>query len=196
MSLVLRGVRPYGEEAVDLVVADGLIVEVAPAGTGDGRVLDADGLVALPGFVDLHTHLREPGREDAETVLSGSQAAALGGFTSVHAMANTDPVADTAGTVEQVLRLGQEAGYVDVQPQIFDRTTVVQRGNPAGCQDALGRRDGRRPRRRRRPARMDIRFRESSVGHDQLRGPSDDRSARRTGAENLAGRLQSHRSEW
>ena len=116
MSLVLRGVRPYGEEAVDLVVADGLIVEVAPAGTGDGRVLDADGLVALPGFVDLHTHLREPGREDAETVLSGSQAAALGGFTSVHAMANTDPVADTAGVVEQVWRLGQAAGLVDVRP--------------------------------------------------------------------------------
>ena len=116
MSLVLRGVRPYGEEAVDLVVADGLIVEVVPAGTGDGRVLDADGLVALPGFVDLHTHLREPGREDAETVLSGSQAAALGGFTSVHAMANTDPVADTAGVVEQVWRLGQAAGLVDVRP--------------------------------------------------------------------------------
>ena len=116
MSLVLRGVRPYGEEAVDLVVADGLIVEVAPAGTGDGRVLDADGFVALPGFVDLHTHLREPGREDAETVLSGSQAAALGGFTSVHAMANTDPVADTAGVVEQVWRLGQAAGLVDVRP--------------------------------------------------------------------------------
>jgi dihydroorotase len=116
VSLVLRGVRPYGEEAVDLVVADGLIVEVAPAGTGDGRVLDADGLVALPGFVDLHTHLREPGREDAETVLSGSQAAALGGFTSVHAMANTDPVADTAGVVEQVWRLGQAAGLVDVRP--------------------------------------------------------------------------------
>jgi dihydroorotase len=116
VSLVLRGVRPYGEEAVDLVVADGLIVEVAPAGTGDGRVLDADGFVALPGFVDLHTHLREPGREDAETVLSGSQAAALGGFTSVHAMANTDPVADTAGVVEQVWRLGQAAGLVDVRP--------------------------------------------------------------------------------
>ena len=66
---------------------------------------DATGLVALPGLVDLHTHLREPGREDAETVESGTQAAALGGFTAVHAMANTEPVADTAGVVEQVWRL-------------------------------------------------------------------------------------------
>src|SRR4029453_2813025 len=76
----------------------------------------ADGLVALPGLVDLHTHLREPGREDAETVETGSRAAALGGFTAVHAMANTAPVADTAGVVEQVWRLGQEAGLVDVVP--------------------------------------------------------------------------------
>ncbi len=79
-------------------------------------MLDADGLVALPGLVDLHTHLREPGREDAETVDSGSRAAALGGYTAVCAMANTSPVADTAGVVEQVWRLGREAGLVDVQP--------------------------------------------------------------------------------
>ena len=71
------------------------------------EVIDAAGLIALPGLVDLHTHLREPGREDAETVETGSRAAALGGFTAVHAMANTDPVADTAGVVEQVWRLGQ-----------------------------------------------------------------------------------------
>lgn len=116
MTLVLRGVRPYGEEAVDLVVADGVIVELARAGTAAGELIDADGLIALPGFVDLHTHLREPGREDAETVLTGSQAAALGGYTCVHAMANTSPVADTAGVVEQVWRLGQEAGLVDVRP--------------------------------------------------------------------------------
>ena len=80
------------------------------------EVVDAAGLVALPGLVDLHTHLREPGREDAETVETGTRAAALGGFTAVHAMANTDPVADTAGVVEQVWRLGREAGSVDVQP--------------------------------------------------------------------------------
>ncbi len=113
---VLRGVRPYGEEAVDLVIADGVITEIAKAGKGSGDVIDADGLVALPGFVDLHTHLREPGREDAETVQTGSAAAALGGFTAVHAMANTNPVADTAGVVEQVWRLGQRAGLVDVRP--------------------------------------------------------------------------------
>jgi dihydroorotase len=78
--------------------------------------VDADGLVVLPGLVDLHTHLREPGREDAETVATGTAAAALGGFTAVHAMANTDPVADTAGVVEQVWRLGREAGHCDVRP--------------------------------------------------------------------------------
>jgi dihydroorotase len=117
MSRVLRGVRPYGEEPVDIVIADGVITELAPAGTGVGNdVIDADGLVALPGFVDLHTHLREPGREDAETVLTGSRSAALGGFTCVHAMANTNPVADTAGVVEQVWHLGEVAGLVDVRP--------------------------------------------------------------------------------
>ncbi len=116
MTIVLRGARPYGEEPQDIVVADGVIVDLAAPGTADGEIIDADGLVALPGFVDLHTHLREPGREDAETVLTGSQAAALGGYTCVHAMANTSPVADTAGVVEQVWRLGQEAGLVDVRP--------------------------------------------------------------------------------
>ena len=117
MSIVLRGARPYGETAVDIVVDDGRIRELAKAGTGSGDVVvDADGLIALPGLVDLHTHLREPGREDAETVLTGSRAAALGGFTCVHAMANTTPVADTAGVVEQVWRLGKEAGLVEVRP--------------------------------------------------------------------------------
>lgn len=79
-------------------------------------VIDGDGLVALPGLVDLHAHLREPGFEHSETVLSGSRAAARGGFTSVFAMANTLPAQDTAGVVEQVLALGESAGYVDVQP--------------------------------------------------------------------------------
>ncbi|MFE2347230.1 MULTISPECIES: dihydroorotase [Kitasatospora] len=78
--------------------------------------IDAHGLIALPGLVDLHTHLREPGREDAETVLTGTRAAAMGGYTAVHAMANTFPVADSAGVVEQVWRLGRESGYCDVQP--------------------------------------------------------------------------------
>ena len=110
---LVRGARPLGGDAADLLLRDGVIAEIGPAGTLDAagaQVVDADGLVALPGLVDLHTHLREPGREDAETVETGTRAAALGGFTAVHAMANTDPVADTAGVVEQVWRLGREAG--------------------------------------------------------------------------------------
>ena len=115
-AIVVQGVRPYGEDAVDLVINDGVITEILAPGTGVGQIIEADGLVALPGFVDLHTHLREPGREDAETIETGAQAAALGGFTCVHAMANTDPVADTAGVVEQVWRIGREIGLVDVRP--------------------------------------------------------------------------------
>src|SRR4051794_17869474 len=111
MTLLIKGARPYGEAAVDILVEDGRIAAMGPdVEPGDAEVVDAAGLIALPGLVDLHTHLREPGREDAETVETGSRAAALGGFTAVHAMANTDPVADTAGVVEQVWRLGQEAG--------------------------------------------------------------------------------------
>jgi dihydroorotase len=86
------------------------------AADDDTTVIDATGLVLLPGLVDLHTHLREPGREDAETVETGTRAAALGGYTAVHAMANTEPVADTAGVVEQVWRLGRDAGWADVYP--------------------------------------------------------------------------------
>ncbi|HVY11701.1 MAG TPA: dihydroorotase [Mycobacteriales bacterium] len=110
---VIRGARPLGGEVRDLYVDGGELVDEAPA---KADVIDADGLIALPGLVDLHTHLREPGREDAETVETGTRAAALGGFTAVHAMANTDPVADVAGGVEQVWRLGQEAGHCDVHP--------------------------------------------------------------------------------
>lgn len=116
MPIVLRGARPYGDDAVDFVISDGLIVDIAPVGSATGDIIDCTGLIALPGFVDLHTHLREPGREDAETVESGSRAAALGGYTCVHAMANTSPVADTAGVVEQVWRLGERTGLVDVRP--------------------------------------------------------------------------------
>jgi dihydroorotase len=110
---LISGVRPLGGEATDLYVENGVLVDAEPAGA---QRLDAAGLVALPGLVDLHTHLREPGREDAETVETGTRAAALGGFTAVHAMANTEPVADVAGVVEQVWRLGQEAGHCDVHP--------------------------------------------------------------------------------
>ena len=114
---LLRGVRPLGGDPTDLLLRDGVIAAVGQGlDAGDAQVLDGAGLVALPGLVDLHTHLREPGREDSETVETGTRAAALGGFTAVHAMANTDPVADTAGVVEQVWRLGQQAGHCDVRP--------------------------------------------------------------------------------
>jgi dihydroorotase len=114
---IIKGVSLVGGPAQDLLIRDGVIAEMGNGLSAAGAtVIDADGLVALPGLVDLHTHLREPGREDAETVESGSRAAALGGYTAVCAMANTDPVADTAGVVEQVWRLGREAGLVDVQP--------------------------------------------------------------------------------
>lgn len=115
-SIVLRGVRPLGADPVDLVIREDRIDAVLPVGQGQGVVHDYDGHIVLPGLVDLHTHLREPGREDAETILTGSRAAALGGYTCVHAMANTDPVADTAGVVEQVWALGRRAGLVDVRP--------------------------------------------------------------------------------
>ncbi len=118
MTVLLRAVAPLGATRVDVLLEGGVIADVgkrvdAPA---DAEVIDAGGLVLLPGFVDLHTHLREPGREDAETIATGSAAAALGGFTAVHAMANTDPVADNAEIVEQVARLGALAGLVDVRP--------------------------------------------------------------------------------
>jgi dihydroorotase len=116
-TYLLKGARPYGGDAADILLKDGRVAAIGENLTvPTAEVVDAAGLIALPGLVDLHTHLREPGREDAETVDTGSRAAALGGFTAVHAMANTDPVADTAGVVEQVWRLGQEAGLVDVVP--------------------------------------------------------------------------------
>jgi dihydroorotase len=114
-SYVIRGARLLGADPTDIAFDDGVITAVGQGATGDVEI-DGTGLVALPGLVDLHTHVREPGREDAETVLTGSRAAARGGFTCVHAMANTEPVADTAGVVEQVWRLGREGGYCDVQP--------------------------------------------------------------------------------
>ncbi|MDT4913096.1 MAG: dihydroorotase [Pseudonocardiales bacterium] len=115
MSVVLKGVAPLGGRPVDVLIEGDVIADIGSRLSGD-TVLDAGGLVLLPGLVDLHTHLREPGREDTETIATGSAAAALGGFTAVHAMANTDPVADTAEIVEQVHRRGIEAGLVDVRP--------------------------------------------------------------------------------
>jgi dihydroorotase len=100
----------------DLFLADGKILGYENPSNSGAEIINAQGKIILPGLVDLHTHLREPGREDSETVLSASQAGAKGGFTALSAMPNTSPVADTAGVVEQVLRLGQEAGLCEVFP--------------------------------------------------------------------------------
>jgi dihydroorotase len=129
--LLIRGAASYGEEVADLLIADGVIAAVGAAAARDERaavaeMIDGGGLVVLPGLVDLHAHLREPGREDAETVETGSRAAALGGYTAVFAMPNTEPAADTAGVVEQVYRLGREVGLVDVFP--IGAVTVGRRG--------------------------------------------------------------------
>lgn len=119
MSVLLRGVRLYGEgDPVDVLIADGQIADIAAGLTvpDDAEVIEAPGQVLLPGFVDLHTHLREPGREYAEDIATGSAAAALGGFTAVFAMANTDPVTDNPVVADYVWRRGQEVGLVDVFP--------------------------------------------------------------------------------
>jgi dihydroorotase len=114
---LVRGAQLVDGTRADILVDGGRIAAVGSGLDAAGAVVvDADGLLALPGLVDLHTHLREPGYEESETVLSGSRAAAAGGFTAVNAMANSSPVADTAGVVEQVQALGDAAGYVTVRP--------------------------------------------------------------------------------
>lgn len=122
-TTLITGARLYGAEPADLLIRDGRISAVgqdvgaeAQQSHTEVTTVDAAGLIALPGMVDLHSHLREPGREDAETVETGTRAAARGGFTAVHAMANSSPVADTAGVVEQVHRLGLESGWSEVYP--------------------------------------------------------------------------------
>lgn len=116
-TMVIRGATMVDGVTTDILIADGIIAELGSGlSHAKATVIDAEGLTALPGLVDLHTHLREPGAEHSETVLTGSRAAASGGFTAVHAMANTSPVADTAGVVEQVQALGNDAGYVTVRP--------------------------------------------------------------------------------
>ena len=110
----LSNLQLADELKVDLVIDKGIITSIESA-TNSGDY-DMGGLVALPGFVDLHTHLREPGFEASETVLTGSRAAASGGYTAVFAMANTQPVADNAGVVTQVYELGRKAGLVEVRP--------------------------------------------------------------------------------
>ncbi|WP_408925685.1 dihydroorotase [Corynebacterium sp. YSMAA1_1_F7] len=120
-AVVLRGVLIYGEgDKQDVLVQDGVIAEIgsdlaaqAPAGA---EVLDLDGQVLLPGLVDMHVHLREPGREDTETIATGSAAAAQGGFTAVFTMANTAPVTDNPAIAEMVWYKGQNTNLCDVHP--------------------------------------------------------------------------------
>jgi dihydroorotase len=114
MNILIQAATLPDGTRIDLAIRDGVFV--APGDLAGATVIDGDGLQALPGLVDLHTHLREPGFEQSETVLTGSRAAAAGGFTAVFAMANTSPVADTAGVVEQVASLGDQHGYVTVRP--------------------------------------------------------------------------------
>lgn len=125
IDYVLRNATLADGTITDIAISGERIVAIAKNLNEDGlnqgdltnaETVDCNGLICLPGFVDLHTHLREPGFEQSETVLTGTQAAAKGGYTAVHAMANTSPVADTAGVVEQVATLGREAGYADVHP--------------------------------------------------------------------------------
>jgi len=129
---LLRGGRlvdpASGHDGVADVLLDGAVVaEVGPDLEAAGaRQVDCGGLVVCAGFVDLHVHLREPGREDAETVETGSRAAALGGYTAVCPMPNTDPVADNAGVVEMVAARGREVGLVDVFP--VGAVTIGRRG--------------------------------------------------------------------
>lgn len=116
-SILITNASVMGAPVENILIKDGVIAGRGVAtDTAADTVIDAGGAIALPGLVDLHTHLREPGFEQSETVLTGTQAAAAGGFTTVFAMANTNPVADTAGVVEQVKRLGDEAGYATVRP--------------------------------------------------------------------------------
>ena len=101
----------------DVLLEDGRVARVGTKLTGRGaQVVDAEGLVVCPGFVDLHVHLREPGREDKETIATGTRAAAAGGFTAVCAMPNTSPVNDNSGITRFILDQARRAGVVRVYP--------------------------------------------------------------------------------
>ena len=115
MEITIQSARLLDGAVVDVVLKNGLISEMGN-NLKIGTIVEAQKHLLIPGLVDLHTHLREPGREDSETVATASAAATKGGYTAISAMANTFPVADTAGVVEQVYRLGQEAGLCDVFP--------------------------------------------------------------------------------
>ncbi|MEY3169084.1 MAG: hypothetical protein RL421_327 [Actinomycetota bacterium] len=123
-SWKINGALDADGAPITLLIENGILVETLS--TSAFTEINAQGLTVLPGLVDLHTHVREPGREDAETVLTGSQSAVAGGFTAISAMPNTLPVADTAGVVEQVFRLGESHGLCDVFP--IGAVTVGQAG--------------------------------------------------------------------
>ena len=119
--ILLRGARlidpATGHDGItDVLIEDETVEEVGRVDAKGAKAIDCEGLVLAPGLVDLHTHLREPGREDAETIETGSRAAALGGYTAICAMPNTDPVADSAAVVLEVRNLAEKAGLVDVIP--------------------------------------------------------------------------------
>lgn len=124
-SFLISNLRNMAGETISIAVTEGKFIEASEI-SGSAERIDGKGLTAIPGLVDLHTHLREPGKEDAETVLTGSQAAVAGGFTAISAMPNTNPIADTAGVVEQVWRLGKSHGLCDVFP--IGAVTVGQSG--------------------------------------------------------------------
>ena len=125
MNFHIRNLEDVHASTIDIVIESGVVTRTLSPGV-EYKEIDGSGLTVLPGFVDLHTHLREPGREDAETVLTGSLAAVAGGFTAISAMPNTLPVADTAGVVEQVYRLGKHHGLCDVFP--IGSVTLGQEG--------------------------------------------------------------------
>jgi len=116
-SILIKGGSILGKPVTDVLIRDGFIVEIAEnISAAADETIDATGFILSPGFVDLHTHLREPGRENSETIATGSLAAARGGYVAVSAMANTLPVADTAAIVEQVAAIGKRVALVDVFP--------------------------------------------------------------------------------